>query len=175
MKDKIFPTIALTIICVIAALLLTFAHEGTKDSIAKQRELKFNSTVELLFGECDTKMLDTTFDAEGVKTIAVTSDKRVAVEVVADGYSKGGIDVLVGIDADGKVCGIEFVSLGETPGLGSKVQDVPTFREQFYGETESGEKLDAITGATFSSKGMRKAVNTALDVYNANKEAILNG
>lgn len=175
MKDNIFPTIALTIICVIAALLLTFAHEGTKDSIAKQRELKFSSTVEQLFGECETRVLDTTFNAEGVKTIAVTSDKRTAVEVVADGYSKGGIDVLVGIGADGKVCGIEFVALGETPGLGSKVQDVAAFREQFYGAAESGEELEAITGATFSSRGMRKAVNIALNVYNANKEAILNG
>lgn len=175
MKDKIFPTISLTVICVVAALLLTFAHEGTKDSIAKQRELKFSSTVEQLFGDCETKMLDTTFDVEGVKTIAVTSDGRTAVEVVVDGYSKGGIDILVGFDADGKLCGIEFVSLGETPGLGSKVQDVGSFRKQFYGETEVGDKLDAISGATFSSKGMRSAVNTALKVYTENKEAILNG
>lgn len=175
MKENILPTIVLTIICTIAALLLTFAHEGTKDSIAKQRELKFSSTVERLFGDCETKMLDTNFDVDGVKTIAVTSDGKTAVEVVADGYSKGGIDILVGIDSNGAVCGIEFVSLGETPGLGSKVQDEGTFREQFVGETEPGEKLDAISGATFSSKGMRRAVNTALKVYNENKEAILNG
>ncbi|NLT08478.1 MAG: FMN-binding protein, partial [Ruminococcus sp.] len=34
---------------------------------------------------------------------------------------------------------------------------------------------DAISGATFSSKGMRKAVAAAMDVYNENKEAILSG
>ena len=45
MKGNILPTIVLTIICVAAALLLVFAHEITKDSIAKQKELKFSKTV----------------------------------------------------------------------------------------------------------------------------------
>lgn len=175
MRDKILPTIVLTIICVVAALLLVLAHEATKDSIAKQKELKFSKTVELLFGDCEIKMLDSSFGCDEIKNIAVTSDGRTAVEVVADGYSKGGIDVLIGFDANGAVCGIEFVSLGETPGLGSKVQDVATFREQFIGAAEVSDKLDAISGATFSSKGMRSAVNSALKVYNENKEAILNG
>ena len=175
MRDKILPTIVLTIICVVAALLLVLAHEATKDSIAKQKELKFSKTVELLFGDCEIKMLDSSFGCDEIKNIAVTSDGRTAVEVVADGYSKGGIDVLIGFDANGAVCGIEFVSLGETPGLGSKVQDVATFREQFIGAAEVSDELDAISGATFSSKGMRSAVNSALKVYNENKEAILNG
>ena len=46
MKDKILPTIVLTIICTVAALLLTFAHEITKNGIAEQKELKFSKTVD---------------------------------------------------------------------------------------------------------------------------------
>lgn len=175
MKDKILPTIVLTIICVVAAVLLALAYEGTKDSIAKQKELKFSSTVELLFGECEIKMVNDTFGVDAIKNIAVTTDGKTAVEVVADGYSKGGIDVLIGFDEAGKLCGIEFVSLGETPGLGSKVRDIPTFREQFIGATDDSYSFDTISGATFSSKGMKNAVDTALKVYNENKEAILNG
>ena len=98
-----------------------------------------------------------------------------ARQVCTDGYSKDGINILVGIDENGAVSGIEFVSLGETPGLGSKVRDIETFREQFYGRKEVTDDLDAISGATYSSNGMKKAVDTAIEVYNENKEAILGG
>ena len=175
MKDNILPTIILTIICTAAALLLTLAHEVTKDSIAERKELKFSKTVEQLFGECEIKMLDQNFGYDEIKNIAVTTDRRTAVEIVADGYSKGGIDVLIGFDESGAVTGIEFVSLGETPGLGSTVRDQEWFREQFIGSTDDSYSFDAISGATFSSKGMKHAVDTASKVFNENKEAILNG
>ena len=187
MKDKILPTIVLTIICTVAALLLVLAHEATKDSIAEQKELKFSKTVEQLFGNRspagdrspagnrEIKTLDSNFGCDEIKNIAVTSDGRTAVEIVADGYSKGGIDVLVGFDENGAVLGIEFVALGETPGLGSKVRDEEWFRKQFIGAADDSYSFDAISGATFSSKGMKRAVDTAIKVYNENKEAILNG
>jgi len=172
--DDIKPAVVLTIICIAAALLLTFAYELTKDSIAEQKALKFSASVESLFGKVDSRLLDGDL-GEGVENIAVTADGRTAVQVIADGYSKGGINILVGIDPDGKVSGIEFVSLGETPGLGSKVRDNAAFREQFYGQSGPDVTLDAESGATYSSKGMKKAVDTALEAYNRNKEAILNG
>jgi len=175
MKEKVLPTLILTLICVSAAVLLVLAHETTKDSIAEQKEKKFSSSVESLFGKTDITLIDTNFGEDAVEAIAVTPDGKTAVQVIADGYSKGGINILVGIDENGKISKIEFISLGETPGLGSKVQDNSDFREQFYGMDASPVALDAISGATFSSKGMKKAVETALDVYNNNKEAILSG
>jgi len=175
MKEKVLPTLILTLICVSAAVLLVLAHETTKDSIAEQKEKKFSSSVESLFGKTDITLLDTNFGEDSIEAIAVTPDGKTAVQVIADGYSKGGINILVGIDETGKLSKIEFISLGETPGLGSKVQDNGEFREQFYGASASPVELDAVSGATFSSKGMKKAVETALDVYNNNKEAILSG
>ena len=103
MKDKILPTIVLTIICTAAALLLTFAHEVTKDSIAGQKELKFSKSVERLFGDCEIRMLDSSFGCDEIKNIAVTPDGKTAVEIVADGYSKGGIDVLIGFGENGSL------------------------------------------------------------------------
>ncbi len=175
MKDKIMPTLVLTIICVAAALLLVLAHDSTKDRIADQKEQKFNDSVSALFGETDSKLLDTNFGNDSVLAIAVTSDKKVAIQVCVDGYAKDGINILVGIDENGALSGIQFVALGETPGLGSKVRDEASFCEQFIGITEAPESFDAISGATFSSKGMKKAVDTAMNVYNENKEAILGG
>ncbi|MBO7394586.1 MAG: FMN-binding protein [Ruminococcus sp.] len=174
--NKILPSLVLTIICLVASALLVFAHELTKENIAEQKELKFSSSVESLFGKTDSKLVEGDF-GDGIEAIAVTPDGRTAVQVIADGYSKDGINILVGIDADGKVSGIEFVSLGETPGLGSKVRDIPEFREQFYGKGSNAQAaaVDGISGATFSSEGMMEAVGQALDAYNENKEAILNG
>lgn len=175
MKANIMPSLVLTVICVAASLLLVFAHELTKENIAEQKQIRFNTSVEALFGKTESTLLDSNFNEDSVKAIAVTSDGKTAVQVTADGYAKDGINILVGIDENGAVSGIEFVSLGETPGLGSKVRDNADFREQFYGETETDVNLDSISGATFSSRGMKSAVDTALRVYTENKEAILNG
>ena len=175
MKDKIKPTLVLTVICVVAALLLTFFYELTKERIAEQKELKFSSSVEALFGKTDSRLLDTNFGFDEIKAIAVTPDGKTAVQVCTDGYSKDGINILVGIDENGAVSGIEFVSLGETPGLGSKVRDISSFREQFYGRSAVSDELDAVSGATYSSNGMENAVNTAIEVFTQNKEAILGG
>ncbi len=175
MKDKIKPTAVLTLICVIAALLLVFAHELTKDSIAEQQKRKFGDSVANLFGDCDYELLDNNFGSSEIEKIAVTSDGKAAFQICVDGYSKGGINVLIGIDENGSVSGIDFISLGETPGLGSKVRDEASFREQFIGASDTDYSFDAISGATYSSKGMKHAVDTVLEVYNENKEAILNG
>lgn len=175
MKENIMPSIVLTIICIVASLLLVFVHELTKENIAEQKQIRFSSSVASLFGQTDSTLLDDNFGEDSVKAIAVTPDGKTAVQVVADGYSKDGINVLIGIDENGELSGIEFVSLGETPGLGSKVRDNADFREQFYGQSETDVPLDSISGATFSSKGMKKAVDTALKVYTENKEAILSG
>ena len=175
MKDKIMPSLVLTVICIGAALLLTLAHEMTKDRIAEQKELKFSKSVELLFGKTESKVVDLKCGYDEVETIAVTPDKKTVIQVCTDGYSKDGINVLVGIDENGRLSGIEFVSLGETPGLGSKVRDEEDFRKQFIGAEKASESFDAISGATYSSNGMKHAVDTALNVYNENKEAILGG
>ena len=160
---------------------LTYFYEDTvsflefADRCADQKEQKFSESVEALFGKTDSRLINDNFGYDEVEAVAVTSDGKTAIQVCTDGYSKDGINILVGIDENGAVSGIEFVSLGETPGLGSKVRDIETFREQFYGRKEVTDDLDAISGATYSSNGMKKAVDTAIEVYNENKEAILGG
>lgn len=175
MKGNIKPTFVLTVICVIASLLLVFAYELTKDRIADQKAQKLYSSAELLYGKNDYRIVELKDISDSVKSISVTPDKKTVIQVCTDGYSKEGINILVGIDETGAISGIEFISLGETPGLGSKVRDEEDFRRQFYGISHPVAKYDAISGATFSSKGMKRAVDTALKVYNENKEAILGG
>ena len=130
MKDNIKPTLVLTIICTAAALILVLAYELTKDRISEQRELKFNKSAESLFSKCETTIIDDNFGYDEIQKIAVTSDGKTIIQVIADGYSKDGINILVGIDENGVLSGISFISLGETPGLGTKIRDEASFIEK---------------------------------------------
>ena len=95
-----------------------------------------------------------------------------AFKVVAAG-SQGDIEMIVGVDADLAVTGVSIVDNAETSGIGSKVMsNMPTAKgvgvlDQFVGMSGAGSiavgsNVDAISGATVSSKGVTKGVNTAL-------------
>ena len=80
--------------------------------------------------------------------------------------------ILCAIDKNGAVSGISIIALGETPGLGSKIND-DAFLQRFYGvksdisivksEPKNENEVQGITGSTLSSKGMAKAVNLAVN------------
>ena len=96
-----------------------------------------------------------------------------AVEVVPTGFG-GGITMMVGVDFEGKVLGISVVSHTETAGLGSVAGDKTSkgeaFRGQFVGQSgqvtvsKDGGQIDAITGATITSRAVCDGVNAALAV-----------
>ena len=98
-----------------------------------------------------------------------------AVTVVASG-SQGNIEMMVGVDAEGVVTGVSIVTNSETPGIGSKVMSNETTAsgvgvlDQFTGKSAAdgtlavGSNVDAITGATVSSRGVTAGVNAALSV-----------
>jgi len=95
-----------------------------------------------------------------------------AMKVVASG-SQGNIEMIVGVDSDSAVTGVSIVSNKETSGIGSKVMEnraLPSgvgVLDQFVGMSGAGslavgKNVDAISGATVSSKGVTKGVNAAL-------------
>ncbi len=113
---------------------------------------------------------------DSVAKLIKKDDGKIAFEIIADGYNKGGLDLLISVRDDGSVDGIAVVSITETPGLGTNIDD-DAFLSEFSGmyenavivkKTPSAEyEIEAVTGATYSSKGVAKAVNTALSVYRA--------
>ena len=107
-------------------------------------------------------------------SVLKAADGRVAFEITSDGYSKGGLYMLVGMNTQGEVEGIAIMSIGETPGLGTKVQD-SSFIDSFKGlsSADTVDEVDNITGASRSSRGMKNAVKTAINTYNDQREAIL--
>lgn len=84
--------------------------------------------------------------------------------------------IMTGIDKDGAVTGISPLELNETAGLGMKAQN-DSFLDQFKGKVKdiavnknsaSGNEIQALTGATITSKAVTAAVNEALSYYDSN-------
>lgn len=181
--SKFKPTIVLTCITTLVALLLTVTHTFTYvDTSGIITDKLMKACVETM-GEGDFRIV-ADWQAEGcaidkpdnVEKMIKKSDGTVAFEVITNGYAKGGLDILVAMNADGSVKAISVVSLSETPGLGTKVQD-SAFLAQYSGKSaqltvvkrapSADNEIQAVTGATRSSNGVTQAVNIALETYAA--------
>lgn len=187
------PTLVLTLITAIMVSLLIVTYNltyvDTSSVITANLEQCCN---EALGGE--GYYIVTDWQEEGyaiakpdnVKNMIKNSNGDIALEVVVNGYAKNGIDVLVAMNSDGTVKAVSVVSLSETPGLGTKV-DSDSFLSQFVGvssaklsggnsggfykgepktdDNPNAAEIDAVTSATYSSKGVIEAVNIAVSVY----------
>lgn len=94
------------------------------------------------------------------------------VKVIASG-SQGSIEMIVGVDSALTVTGVSVVDHSETSGIGTKVtSNVDGVLDQFKGMSGAGTlvvgtNVDAISGATVSSKGVTSGVNAALAAVEA--------
>ena len=118
----------------------------------------------------DTVVEDYT-DETGLVSKVYQGADGYALEVTPGGFDNT-ITMMVGVDNEGKVLGISIVSHTETAGLGAvaaaATQAGNDFRAQFVGTSGSvavskdGGALDAITGATITSRAVCAGVNAAL-------------
>ena len=90
-----------------------------------------------------------------------------------EGYG-GNITLYVGITREGTINGISILSISETPGLGMRAEEVlvPQFAEKPAAEftyTKTGSsadsEIDAISGATITTKAVTNAVNGAVSAF----------
>ncbi len=81
---------------------------------------------------------------------------------------------MAGFGADGSLTGYRVLSHAETPGLGSKM-DSWFMNDQVIGSSDyisvraDGGNVDAITGATITSRAFTDAINRARKAYNSYK------
>lgn len=104
-----------------------------------------------------------------------------AVEAVGKGGYGGDLKIMVGIDLiNDRQTGMEVVSHSETPGLGARIVEVG-FRRQWQGlpiDTPvalitDGGVIDAISGASNTSKAAVNGTNEVLDFIRDNRGEIL--
>jgi len=167
--------IVLTIIGAVSGLALSLVYEGTKAPIEYQtiKFVKEPAVKKVLTGYdndpiADRKKIRIGEDERGkpIELIIFPAKKAGATFAVAlEGKGKGFgglIGVMVGVSKEGTVLDIGITSHSETPGIGSKVGEA-SFTEKFKGLTPDREaKVDGISGATYSSKGVMSAVTQAL-------------
>lgn len=180
----------LTAICLVVAALLGGVNAVTADKIAAINLANTEASLKAVAPAADefpplelNEKMTAAASANGAKLTEAYEVKEsgaaagYAFKVVASG-SQGNIEMIVGVDADGLVSGVSIVSNKETSGIGSKVMDnnaLPSgvgVLDQFVGMNGAGslavgKNVDAISGATVSSKGVTKGVNAALAVAEA--------
>lgn len=152
-NEKIKPPLVLTLICLITCGLLVAAYEATYVDNTGVITEDLRAGLTEVYGHFeDFEMLlnddGTVLTYDGVTSI-LSDGKYTAFEITADGYATDGLHVLVGLNEFGAVQGVSIMTIGETPGLGTKVQDAG-FLGQFSGVTyeqtvvtDSGEPVKA--------------------------------
>lgn len=160
-------------ICLAATLVLAVTYEITKPKIEGQMKMEEDAAFKSILPEADSfveRRLDKIDYFEARRGPALAG---YCIRVVGTGYS-GYIRIIVGIDTAGTIRGVSILEHQETPGLGSKIVEVRPgekdawFLRQFIGkqgrEVEVKKNIDAITGATISSKAVTDAIRaTVLD------------
>ncbi len=164
-------SVTLLLITSITAALLAGVNQITKDRIAEIQAQKVQEAIALVLpGESDIQTL-AALPQETEKTVRKihrAASGACAVEVAPTGFD-GEITMMVGIDASGKVLGVKIISHTETAGLGAVAaadnDKGEAFRSQFVGKDSAlsvGADIDAMTGATITSKAVTQGVSDAI-------------
>ena len=161
-------TLTLFLITVIVAGLLAFVNYLTADTIAEHTAEAARSAMKQVLAADDYTELPVS-DAQaatGVTAAWSAGDAGTVVRLTTNG-SGGAIDLMVGVDKENKVTGVAIISHSETASLGANCTR-EDFRAQFAGKTgelavtKDGGDIDALTGATVTSRAVTRAVNAAL-------------
>ena len=186
MDPKYIAKLAVTLLvtCVVVAGLLGFVNKLTLPNITAANEKKTAEAIQKVLPELEGSPVamelteDMTAAASGAgatvteayEAQASGSTIGYALKIVASG-SQGNIEMMVGVDAEGTVTGVSIVKNSETSGIGSRVMENENgVLDQFIGKSAAdgtlavGTNVDAISGATVSSRGVTTGVNAALAV-----------
>lgn len=159
MKNSIRYGFILGVICAAAAALLSGVNFLTNPRIVAQASSEQeNSLKEIMPEGANFEPISSNGKVIYYKTL----DKQgVFIGVVfiasAQGYSSD-IQTMVGMQKNGMISAVKVISQNETPGLGSRVAE-NEFKDQFKNQGLNDiDKVQAITGATISSKAMIDSV-----------------
>lgn len=177
-------------ITLIAGILLGLVYGVTKEPIARQEELALQNACKEVFAGASS-FEDYDYDIENANSIiaggefsgvSLTDTIRAAKDSSgniigfvltiksSEGYG-GDIEFTMGIKKDGTLNGISILSISETAGLGMRAEEV--LKPQFFNKnvekfeyTKTGavmdNQIDAISGATITTKAVTNAVNGGL-------------
>ena len=166
MKKTLYehPVFFPLILIAIAALLLYTLSSGTLEDASANAQAEHLQSLRTLLPGSETFTLEA-YSGEDPGILSIhKGETGYVVETAAQGYVDE-IKVLVGVHADGYVTGLVVQDLNETFGLGRRALTDWRFLAQFLkteGDAQIGTNVDALTGATVTSKAIARCVNSAV-------------
>jgi len=189
MRDIIRMIVVLGVLAAASGILLAGVKSGTAAKIEYQ-QLKFvkgPAIIKILEG-CSNDPLTDRFkiqDGEVERSfyVGVFDGKAnvVAYETFGKGFG-GDVGIMVGVNLEtDELLGLGVTTHSETPGLGSRAKDDPSFGAQFKGMSltkpfnvkPDGGQVDAVSGATVTSRGVCAGVTESAGFYNKLKPQLL--
>lgn len=189
MNGSVKNVICLTAITLVAGLSLGYVYDITKEPIAQMEEKTKLDAYRTVFPEAES--FDEDMDISGAAAMELPEGCEIDSAVIArdvseaaigyvinvtthEGYG-GDISLSMGVSNDGCVKGVVILKISETAGLGMKAKD-EKFTGQFrdktvtqFAYTKTGAsadfEIDAISGATITTKAVTNAVNAGLTYF----------
>jgi Na+-translocating ferredoxin:NAD+ oxidoreductase subunit G len=196
-----FQTGILAGFALIASVLLGITNCSTESTIQQRLDEDLVKSLEEVVPANlhDNDMLQDTvtipsadFNIGATETTVYIAKKSGSVTAVSykftapDGYS-GAINMIMGIDRDGKILGVRVLSHKETPGLGDKIEvSKSNWILNFVGRSldnltpaqwavkKDGGEFDQFSGATITPRKSIQAINRGLQLFNANQAQLIN-
>ena len=163
MNKSLLRSLIVLVLTAVVLLAATFGLQGLAVKNAQAKHLQIMQT--LLPGSTDFVVEPYTGEDVNVRSVH-KADEGFVIETATQGYADE-ITVLVGVANDGTVTGIVVKEMHETFGLGMNGLTDWQFLAQYLrtsGEAEVGTNVDALTGATVTSKAITRCVNSAVAV-----------
>lgn len=151
------------VIVIFAAILF-----GTKTGMAGAAEANYQEELNALMLSLlpgSASFEEEVYEGEDANIKAVyRADNGCVIMTSVYGYA-GDVVMLIGVSNEGEVKGLVVREMEETYGLGAEALSDVDFLAQFLwttGDAEIGTNVDALTGATVTSKAVTRSVNSAV-------------
>jgi electron transport complex protein RnfG len=182
MREIIKMVVVLTILSCFSGGLLAYINTATEERIENQvLEFVKGPAVRSIFADASNDPIADRIqikDGEIQHTFFVGvidgEPRGVAFETFGKGGYGGDVGLMVGIDVkDDKLIGAGVTTHAETPGMGAKAKTDPNFVAQYQGlavkdpikVTNDGGSINAISGATLTSRAVSSAATEAGKIY----------
>ncbi len=184
MKDMLKITLPLVAIFVVAGIIMSVTYRYTYPvRYQAEKKEKEEALKEMAPDATDPIKAAGTWSADNksyeyYQATAGGKSVEYIAETAGKGYSSF-IKMLVSLSPDMKIREVKVLDMNETPGLGDQVLE-KSFLDQFKGKSlsqivlikgETKENIQAVSGATYSSRGVtngvRAAVQLLVDKYGA--------
>lgn len=174
--------VSLFVITIVAGFSLGFVNDVTKEPIAKAKLERKIQALKMVLPKFDNnpvedlKLIKSNQAKDSVEVYAAYANNQFIGAAIVGSTEKGFsglIKIMVGFNPVGNIHNIVVLEQKETPGLGTKIKD-KKFIQQYVNKNPSlnnikvkndGGEIDALTGATISTRAFSEAVQMAYDVF----------